>query len=217
MTQQRLITIAEQLFAERGVGGVSLREVAAAAGQRNHSATQYHFGSKQGLVEAVFRERMASINVRRLEVLEHMRAAGEISLRQYIEAFVEPLAESLGRHEGVSWYARFVAQVVFEPSIERMSSRLTEVTTGLRECMAGMERAMASLPPQVRAERIELAGALVVHGLANRERIMQARGVAPSSPALLAAQLVDAVEAIIAAPVSAETARELRAERRRSS
>jgi AcrR family transcriptional regulator len=49
-----MILAAEQPFAENGVDGVSLREIAVAAGQRNNSAAQYHFGTKQGLVEAVF-------------------------------------------------------------------------------------------------------------------------------------------------------------------
>ena len=38
----------EQLFAERGFRGVSLREIGLAAGQRNNSAAQYHFGSRLG-------------------------------------------------------------------------------------------------------------------------------------------------------------------------
>ena len=63
-TQIRLIETAERLFAERGVNGVSLREIGAEAGQRNTGAVRYHLGSKEQLVSAVFEHRMVPINAR---------------------------------------------------------------------------------------------------------------------------------------------------------
>lgn len=68
-TRRRLIEEAERLFAVRGFAGVSLREIGVAAGARNNSAAQYHFGDRQGLVDAVFDHRMAAINERRLALL----------------------------------------------------------------------------------------------------------------------------------------------------
>ena len=56
-TRLQLLATAERLFAERGIAGVSLREIGAAAGQRNNSATQYHFESKHGLVLALCEHR----------------------------------------------------------------------------------------------------------------------------------------------------------------
>ena len=52
-TREQLIAAAETLFAERGIEGVSLREINAAAGQRNASSIQYHFGNRDGLLAAV--------------------------------------------------------------------------------------------------------------------------------------------------------------------
>src|SRR5215470_8750592 len=52
-TKQRLLDAAERLFAERGVDGVSLREVNAAAGERNNAALYYHFHDRDGLVRAI--------------------------------------------------------------------------------------------------------------------------------------------------------------------
>lgn len=54
----RLILTGERLFAEVGIQGVSMREIAAKAGQGNHFAVQYHFGSREGLVQAIFDFRM---------------------------------------------------------------------------------------------------------------------------------------------------------------
>ena len=53
VTRQRLIAAAETLFAERGVEGVSLREINAVAGMRNATALQYHFHDRYGLVKAI--------------------------------------------------------------------------------------------------------------------------------------------------------------------
>ena len=53
LTREKLIAAAEQLFAERSIDGVSLRQINSAAGQRNSTALQYHFGGRSGLIRAV--------------------------------------------------------------------------------------------------------------------------------------------------------------------
>jgi AcrR family transcriptional regulator len=53
-TKEQIVLAAEGLFAERGIEGVSLRQIGAAAGNGNNSAVQYHFGTKERLVQAVF-------------------------------------------------------------------------------------------------------------------------------------------------------------------
>lgn len=67
--KEKILLAAERLFAERGFG-VSLREIAVAAGQRNHSAVQYHFGDKTGLIDALYAYRMTPLNLRRRELLD---------------------------------------------------------------------------------------------------------------------------------------------------
>ncbi len=52
-TREKLIAAAERLMANHGIDGVDLREIHAAAGQRNRSAIAYHFGDREGLVVPV--------------------------------------------------------------------------------------------------------------------------------------------------------------------
>ena len=59
--RQAIVEAAERLFAERGIEAVSLRDVSAAAGQRNHSAAQYHFGDRAQLVVFAYRYGLAAI------------------------------------------------------------------------------------------------------------------------------------------------------------
>ena len=52
--RERLLHVAIRMFAENGVDAVSMRAINVAAGSKNKSAVHYHFGSKLGIVEAVF-------------------------------------------------------------------------------------------------------------------------------------------------------------------
>jgi AcrR family transcriptional regulator len=52
VTRTRLVEVAERLFAEYGIGSVSIREINRAAGAAP-SAVHYHFGSKDSLLDAV--------------------------------------------------------------------------------------------------------------------------------------------------------------------
>jgi AcrR family transcriptional regulator len=208
--REQLVAIAERLFAERGIEAVSLREIGAAAGQRNNSAAQYHFGSREGLVDAIFDTRMAPIDRRRQAMVAELEESGRSTdVRALSEAFVLPLASALGDQDGHSSYARFLAQVVFDPDFELLSERRLPVTAGLRRVIALIEAAL-DLPPVLRTQRLELAAGLVVHGLADRERALQAgRSRSAPTPDLLAADLVDTMVGVLTAPVSAATRRAL--------
>ncbi|MGY2061723.1 TetR family transcriptional regulator, partial [Nocardia gipuzkoensis] len=103
--RERLIVAAERLIAERGAA-VPLRDIAAAAGQRNNSAIQYHFGSRDGLIAAVVELRMATLEVRRLELLAQRSGDG---VRELLAALVLPMFELSARH-GIGHYARFLEQ-----------------------------------------------------------------------------------------------------------
>ena len=57
-TRDRLLDAAETLFAKKGFGAVTTRAILRAAGQRNESALHYHFGGRQGLIEALHERRL---------------------------------------------------------------------------------------------------------------------------------------------------------------
>src|ERR1700760_345818 len=72
-TRSRLLLTAERLMAEQGLRAVGMKEISVAAGQRNNSAAQYHFGSRAGLVEAVFINRMTTVNEHRRSLLDALQ------------------------------------------------------------------------------------------------------------------------------------------------
>jgi AcrR family transcriptional regulator len=206
-TRLQLLATAERLFAERGIAGVSLREIGAAAGQRNNSAIQYHFESKHGLVLAICEHRMLAMNERRLAMLA---LAGD-DLRALVEAFVLPLAEAV---RPGSYYLRFLVQLLAGPAQAPRAALELDVLHAMRRLIARVERCLTMVPPQLRRGRFQAAAVLVVHTLAAHERQLHTHGAMPSL-ALRVTDLVDAALGLLTAPASTVTRRELRVAARR--
>jgi AcrR family transcriptional regulator len=139
-TQVALIEVAERLFADDGVEAVSTRQIGAAIGSLNTNVVAYHFGGKDGLIEAVFRHRLPEIDRRRGELLAEAELAGvNTDITVLLRIFALPLFEqtdAAGRHS----YARFLlglersrrlairAQVSTEfPITNRVTARLVEL------------------------------------------------------------------------------------------
>ena len=105
-TKELLVVTAERLFAERGIDGVSIRQITQEAGVANNSAVTYHFESKAGLVRAIFEYRVPYLAERR-RLLWAQVPAGD--LRAGVEAYFLPVAE-LAEFED-SHYMSFLEQL----------------------------------------------------------------------------------------------------------
>jgi AcrR family transcriptional regulator len=110
-TREQIIRSAEVLFASRGIDGVSLREINRAAGQRNASALQYHFGDRNGLVRAVIERHRADTEPRRHALLDQYEAGGIVDLRALAAALVLPLASKLADQDGGRAYLQINCDV----------------------------------------------------------------------------------------------------------
>ena len=211
-----MIDAAERLIAEKGLGALSLREVATEAGQRNHSAVQYHFGSRAGLVEAVFDVRMTPIDARRAEMLEALEASGGADdLGALCDVFVRPLGEAV-LVEQPGWYGRFLLEVYrSEPELLRTERPAMQT---LNRVAALVIARMDAVPAAIRADRLRMAVRAATSMFAEVETELagagEASGASPSPPVhrreLFVAHVVDLVHAMVAAPPSATLAAELR-------
>jgi AcrR family transcriptional regulator len=117
-TKQRLLDAAEQLFAERGFEGTSLRAVTQAAGA-SVSAANYHFGSKESLLRATLLRRVEPVNRRRLERLDELErgASGEPpGVEAILDAFLRPTIEVRSASaEGAAQYRQVAARLYSDP------------------------------------------------------------------------------------------------------
>jgi AcrR family transcriptional regulator len=109
-----LILTGEVVFAETGIHGASMREIAAKAGSGNHFAVQYHFGTREGLVDAIFNYRMEQMEPVRGRMLAAATAAGRLKdARSLINMVMLPQLE-LEDAEGNHSYARFLSQYLLD-------------------------------------------------------------------------------------------------------
>ena len=74
-TRSAILAAAERLYADRGFGDVTLRDIVAAANV-NLAAVNYHFGSKDELIAELFVTRSLATNRERLRELKAAEDAG---------------------------------------------------------------------------------------------------------------------------------------------
>lgn len=89
-TKSRILDAAEKLFGMNGFEATSLRDITAEA-QVNLAAVNYHFQSKESLIDAVLTRRIEPVNRRRFEMLD---AAGpNPTIEQILQAFMAPVLD----------------------------------------------------------------------------------------------------------------------------
>lgn len=120
-TPGRLLEAAERLFAERGFGGTSVRDITAAAGC-NIAAVNYHFGSKEKLYRELFATRLDDLRRQRIEavvaVLDDAERRQDVTpvIDAFARAFVKPLTDPRrGR-----WVMGMFLREMTDPRLERI-------------------------------------------------------------------------------------------------
>jgi TetR/AcrR family transcriptional regulator, regulator of cefoperazone and chloramphenicol sensitivity len=91
--RELLLDAAERLFGESGIEAVSLREIAAAAGQRNNSAASYHFGDRKGLADALIADRIAKVERIRQRMIEGIDDLSACDAKQLLRLLWQPLLD----------------------------------------------------------------------------------------------------------------------------
>lgn len=112
-TKERILSAAEELFARHGFAGASLRQVTSAANV-NLAAVNYHFGSKDNLINEVFRRRLDELTERRLQALGEVNGRNGSSLENLLEAFVLPALTLATDKYGGSSFMRVLARAYAE-------------------------------------------------------------------------------------------------------
>ncbi|MYS36760.1 TetR family transcriptional regulator [Streptomyces sp. KhCrAH-43] len=201
-TRQLIMAAAERLFAERGVHVVSNRQIGEAAGQANSAAVGYHFGSKTDLVRAVARLHAEEVERLRIQMLPQVVGSGEV--RDWVACLVRPITDHMAALGSPTWYARFTAQVMSDPSLHQATVEDSMSSPTVQALLEGLNRCLPQLPPMVHAERGVMARHLIIQMCVERERAL-AEGLQTfqASWDQLATSLTDAITGIWLAPVTA--------------
>src|SRR5712671_1075432 len=142
-TRSAILAAAERLYADRGFGDVTLRDIVAEANV-NLAAVNYHFGSKDELIAELFVTRSIAGNRERLNELRAAEESGggRASIDAIFRALVgPPLRGCLGLDRENSAAARFMIRASIEsvPPIHRIRNREID---HLRKFAAAMRRSL---------------------------------------------------------------------------
>ena len=201
-TRRRLVDAATRVFAEQGVDGASLLEVARRAGQRNRGAVHYHFGSRDGLLVAVLEQYTGFLAEREGELLTRAARTPETELAPVLEAVVRPAVELAE----TGWRGRCYLVVVAELAESDQAALDPEVAaalarTGGYEVYDLLTRRMPELPEPVLTERLSLLTGFILRSVADRARAVErGQGRAQLDTATFTANLVAMAAGMVAAP-----------------
>jgi AcrR family transcriptional regulator len=142
-SQKRLLEAAEELFAQKGFDGTTIRDITTKA-ERNQAAVNYFFGNKQELYEEIFRRRLREMRDTRLASIKTVMTSKtkpslEKLIHSYAVAFLEPFAD----HERSQRFMQLFARELVERRLPK-SMFIEEMATPV---MAAFEEALAVICP----------------------------------------------------------------------
>jgi AcrR family transcriptional regulator len=179
-TRTRILDAAEELFMLHGFEGTSMRQLTAKAGV-NLAAVNYHFGSKDALIEAVFRRRIDPMNTARIAALDELEAAGRpLSPDTIIRAFVgEGLRMIEDTRTGGRNFIRLLGRTYTEPAkpIRVLIGQL--YAPAMARYKAAFERALPQMPREELVWRMHFMFGTLAYTLAATDTVQLIAGCKP--------------------------------------
>jgi AcrR family transcriptional regulator len=193
VTAERLLEVAEVLFAEHGFEGTSMRMITAAAGV-NLAAVNYHFGSKEELFQRVFHRRLEQLNRERrvaLDLLEAQAQGEPLSPRQILEAFFGPaLAMVSDRVYGGETFMRLLGRSYTAPAQFVSQFMAAEYAQTLQRYLQAAYRAMPEIPREEIAWRLHFMTGAATYAISGVDALALITGEPTHDPDLLQARLI---------------------------
>ncbi len=174
-TRERILAAAEALFAQRGFDGASLRQLTSAAGV-NLAAVNYHFGSKDKLVEEVFRRRLDALNAHRLEALARIAGQPSTTVEDVLDAFIRPALE-LSHDDHGALFMRVLARAFAEHDDTLRQFLSDNYGHVIRQFTAEFARLLPHLGKAELYWRIDLVTGALTHAMSGFGLIRRQSGV----------------------------------------
>ena len=166
-TKDRILDAAERLFARDGFEATSLRAITAEA-QVNLAAVNYHFQSKEALVQAVIGRRMGPVNAQRLALLDayEAAAAGAVPYRsnKSLDAFLRPIVEMVGSH--AHEFVPLIGRLYTEPGDFAVRLYKEQFEPLAQRFIPAFQRALPDLPRDELIWRLHFAIGALAHTMA---------------------------------------------------
>ncbi|MEZ5557103.1 MAG: helix-turn-helix domain-containing protein [Pseudomonadales bacterium] len=207
-TREHLLNVAEALFLERGPDEVSLRMIVRESGQKNQSALQYYFGSRDGLIDAILDRRLEQIDARRGALVE-MALAGDPDpeLRQICALMIRAPFLLCREDRSFRDFLGLMGQRLLASDQDLNTADDAEREPNLMHMRALLRGKLRHVDPEVLKLRIENAYAFTVLAISRRARRRESfRG---RQAELFFDNLADQLAAMLGAAVSDATRAQL--------
>ncbi len=179
-TRTRILDAAEELFMQHGFEGTSMRLLTSKAGV-NLAAANYHFGSKDALIEAVFRRRLDPMNAARVAALDALEAAGEPpGPEAIIRAFVGPSLRLIEDARGGGRnFIRLLGRTYTEPAKPIRALIGSLYVPAMERFKAALERALPHMPREELVWRMHFMFGTLAYTLAATDTVQLIAGCKP--------------------------------------
>jgi len=175
-TRTRILDAAEELFMQHGFEGTSMRLLTAKAGV-NLAAVNYHFGSKDALIEALFRRRLDPMNAERVAALDRLE---DFSAENIIRAFVRPSLRLIEDAQGGGRnFIRLLGRTYTEPAkpVRVLIGQMYAPT--MERFKAALERALPQMPRDELVWRMHFMFGTLAYTLAATDTVQLIAGCKP--------------------------------------
>lgn len=193
-TRSRILDAAEALFVEHGFEATSMRMITAAAAV-NLAAVNYHFGSKEALIQEVFRRRLTWLNRERLRALDdYERQASGAALKpsQIVEAFFgTALKLSADEQHGGHRFMRLLGRTYTDPAQFVRTFLAEEYADVVDRFSAALFRALPDVPREEILWRFHFMLGAMAYALAGTDSLQIVAGTSgEEDPAAVSRRLM---------------------------
>jgi AcrR family transcriptional regulator len=179
-TRTRILDAAEELFMLHGFEGTSMRQLTAKA-DVNLAAVNYHFGSKDALIEAVLRRRLDPMNAARIAALDAIEASGRpLPPEAIIRAFVgESLRMIEDSRSGGRNFIRLLGRTYTDP-VKGIRALIGQMyAPAMERYKAALERALPQMPRDELVYRMHFMFGTLAYTLAATDTVQLIAGCKP--------------------------------------
>ncbi|MGW8270532.1 MAG: TetR/AcrR family transcriptional regulator [Burkholderiales bacterium] len=206
-TQTRILDAAEELFLLHGFEGASMRMLTARAGV-NLAAINYHFGSKDALIEAVLRRRLDPMNANRIAALDRLEAeaagralAPEAIIGAFVGTSLRMIEDARG---GGRNFIRLLGRTYTDPDKQIRALIGQLYAPAMERYKAAFTRALPDLPAEELVWRMHFMFGTLSYTLAATDTVQLIAGCKPEDrydARLLEARLTAFLAAGLLAPL----------------
>ena len=207
-TREQLLDVAEALFLEHGVDGVSLRAIVRASGQKNQSALQYHFGGRDGLIMAILMRRADQLEAERRVLMEEaLQAREQPDLRSMCAILIRAPFKLCREQKAFREFLGQFGQRLLASDQSVLTSAEVEHMPTRKVLRPMITASLSHLDPKLLMLRLEHAHAFGLLAISRRAR--SGASFKDAEAELFFNNLVDQIAGMLDAPVSPETRAQL--------